>query len=159
MSAGDVAVYARFLVVRALPMVVLDVVTDADDAPALLQPTLFRALVDHGLAVLPGFYGCELPRGARVGFTLEADELRLEDEDATGLLRVGRANLPPAWVDAALRLKGTMTYAGRDLDMDPDLSARDLCDLLDLAARDERVAGAIVGVAEPRQDLPLLGLG
>lgn len=157
MATGDAAAYVRFLVVRTMPMVVLDVATDADDAPVLLQRTLFRRLVELGLAVLPRFYGLDLPRGARIGFTLNADELRLEDDEATGLLRVDRSNLPPAWVDAALRLKGTMTYAVRDLDMDPDLSPRELCDLLEAAAGDERVAGAVVGVAEPREGLPLFG--
>jgi hypothetical protein len=157
MTADAAVAHVRFEVVRDLPMVVVDLETpDAVDAPVLLQDNLFRTLVDRGLAVLPRFFGLSLPQGARVGFTLTDDELRLEDEQETRLLRVPRDGVDPAWLAAAKRLRGTMLLVGRDLGVDPDQSPGDLCQLLEASSRQQRVAGAIVGVAEPVQGLPLI---
>jgi hypothetical protein len=98
----------------------------------------------------------DLPRGARVGWTLEPDQLRLEDEQATGLLRLPRPSVDPVWEAASLRLRGTMFCAGWNLGMDPDMSDRQVCDVLHAAALRGALAGAIVGVAEPRTGLPLV---
>lgn len=152
------AAAARFLVVRRLPLLVVDLESPDRDVPVHLVGGLFTTLVERGLVVLPRFYGVELPRGVAVGFRLTADELTLEDRSETRLLRVPRAGVDPAWASESLRLKGTMLAVGRDLELDADLDDRAVCDVLEIAAAQERVAGAIVGVAEERQGLPIIGL-
>lgn len=156
MPATDTTAAARFLVVRTMPLVVVDLEPVADDTPALLADDLFRRLVEGGLVVLPRFLGQELPKGARVGFTVGPDELVLEDEAETKLLRVPRAAVDPEWLGRALALKGTMLIVGRDLRIDPDQTAREVAETVEHGCADARVAGAIVGVAEPRTGLPLL---
>ncbi|MBW3658367.1 MAG: hypothetical protein KY457_06990 [Actinobacteria bacterium] len=156
MAATDTAAAARFLLVRGMPLVVVDLEPVDDDVPPLLADDLFRRLVDGGLLVLPRFLGLELPKGARVGFTVTADELVLEDEAETKLLRVPRGALERAWLDRALALKGTMLVVGRDLGIDPDQSGLAVAESVEAGCADRRVAGAVVGVAEPRTGLPLL---
>lgn len=156
MSRTDTVAAARFLLVRAMPIVVVDLEPVADDTPALLADDLFRHLVEGGLVVLPRFLGQELPKGARVGFTVTADELVLEDEAETKLLRVPRGALEPDWLARALALKGTVLVVGRGLELDPDQTGLEVAETVEGACADGRVAGAIVGVAEPRTGLPLL---
>lgn len=156
MSATDTAA-ARFLLVRGMPIVVVDLEPADTDTPSLLVDDLFRRLVDAGLAVLPRFLGQELPKGARVGFTVSRDELVLEDDAETRLLRVPRAALEQDWLDRALALRGTVLIAGRELGIDPDQSGLAVAETVEAACADERVAGAVVGVAEPRTGLPLFG--
>lgn len=156
MPSTDTTAAARFLVVRGMPFVVVDLEPADPGTPPLLADDLFRRLVERGLVVLPRLFGIDLPRGARVGFTLSRDELELEDEQETRLLRVPRASLDPEWIQRALELKGTAVLVGRDLGIDPDQSPREVAETVDGACGDGRVAGAIVGVAEPRQPLPLL---
>lgn len=151
----DTAAYVRFLVVRSMPLLVVDLDAPETDGPAQMDGGLFQTLVERGLAMVPGLYGQSLPQGAQVGLTLDDDELRLEDDQETRLLRVPRDSVDPGWREEALRLRGTMLYVGRNLAMDPDLSTRAVCDLIDAAADHERVAAAIVGVAEPDQGLPV----
>lgn len=155
MPALDTSAAARFLVVRGLPLLVVDLEPADPDTPALLADDLFRRVVDRGLLVLPRFFGVDLPRGARLGFTATREELRLEDEQETTLLRVPRASLDPAWLGRALELKGTMLLVGRDLGIDPDQTPGEVAQIVDDACATSRVAGAIVGVAEPREGLPL----
>lgn len=119
-------------------------------------PQLHTALADAGLAVLPGFIGQELPRGAKVGFLLDRDELRLVDEREDPLLRAPRPGLDGEWVQAAKRLKGTMLVVVSGGHPDPGLAPRALADLVDVRARDGQVLGAIIGVVEERPSLPLL---
>lgn len=160
MATSDAAAaHVRFLVVRDLPMVVVDLEPpdEGDTSRGGPDRALFDALVDRGLLVLPRFYGHALPRGARVGLTLDGSELRLEDERGTRLLRAPREAVPAAWLEAARRLRGTMLYVGRDLGVDADQTVREVCDLLESAAPGRRVAGAIIGVAEQPQVLPLIG--
>jgi hypothetical protein len=88
--------------------------------------------------------------------TIESDQLRLEDDQETTLLRIPRDGVDRQWLDRALELRGTMCCVGPALGVDADQDAHEICDLLDLAATDDRVAGAIIGVAEPAQGLPLL---
>ncbi len=152
----DTTAAARFLLVRGLPLVVVDLETADPDTPALLADDLFRRVVDRGLVVLPRFFGVDLPRGARLGFTVTRDDLRLEDEQETTLLRVPRASLDPEWLRRALELKGTMVVVGRDLGIDPDQTPAEVADTIETATDAARVAGAIVGVAEPREGLPLI---
>lgn len=151
------AAYARFLVVRSMPLLVVDLEEPEGETKPALEEGLFRALVERGLATVPRFYGEPLPKGARVGLTLGTEELRLEDEEETTLLRIPRASVDEEWEAEAKRLRGTMIYVGRNLDMDPDLAPKELCDLLDAAAGEGRIAGAIIGVAEPADGLPIFG--
>lgn len=155
MSTPDMTAAARFLLVRDLPLVVVDLDSDGEPRGGGLTARMVEHLGNRGLVTLPAFFGVELPRGARVGFTVTRELVRLEDEDETVLLRVPRASAPPEWLDRALELKGTMVVVGRDLGADPDQTAGDLAGLVDVAARDGRVLGAIVGVAEPVEGLPL----
>lgn len=147
------SVHVRFVVIRGMPMLVIDI----GESDGNGSTPLYRLLVERGLVELPKFYGQDLPRGARVGVTLTKDDLKVEDEQENRLLRVPRASVPPEWEREAKRLKGTMLVAGRDLEVDPDQSPKEVCDLLEAAAGQKRLVGAIVGVAEPQQGLPLFG--
>jgi hypothetical protein len=147
--------HVRFLVVRGQPLVVVDLEGDEPHLP-LVEDNLFKRVVEAGLLVLPGFYGVQLPRGARLGWTLAPDELRLEDDQETRLLRLPRTSTDAVWQAASLRLRGTMFCLGWHLGIDPDDDDKQVCDRLDQQARIGRVAGAVVGVAEPRDQLPLL---
>jgi hypothetical protein len=154
-AAANLTIHARFLVVREMPLAVIDLEGDEPAMP-LVDDNLLKRLVEAGLVMLPGFYGVDFPKGARMGWTLTREECRLEDERESRFLRVDRDRVDPLWADAALRLKGTMLLAGWHLGVGPDQPAKELCDVLDVAARSGRVAGAIVGVAEPREGLPLV---
>lgn len=158
LPADTVGAAARFVLLRDLPLLAVDLEPppDADDEPLALRDGLFRALLERGLVQLPRFYDVDLPRGVRVGLTLEADRIRLEDDQETTLLRVPRGGVDQEWVDRALQLRGTMLCVGHGIGIGPGHDPHDVCDLLDLAATAGRVAGAIVGVAEPKQGLPLL---
>ena len=158
MSTTDATTaHVRLEVLRGLPMMVVDLEGPEPDGPLALEEGLFRTLIERGLLVLPGFYGVDLPRGARVGVTLAEDECRIEDEENTRLLAMPRASVDPVWSAAAERLRGTMLLVGRNLGVDPDQDLRQLCDLLEQRSPEGRVAGAIVGVAEPTTGLPLFG--
>jgi hypothetical protein len=135
-----------------------------DDLPLLVAalpeegrgPQLATALLEHGLVELPRLFGVDLPRGVRVGFTLTTEALELVDEQDDTLLRAPREAVDPAWLDAALRLQGTMLVASRHLELDPDESPRQLADRLEERARSGVALGAIVGVVEQRPTLPLM---
>jgi hypothetical protein len=158
LPADAVSAAARFVLLRDLPLLVVDLEPPpaAAEEPPALRDGLFRALLERGLVQLPRFYDVELPRGVRVGCTLEREQLRLEDDQETTLLRVPRAGVDATWIERALALRGTMLCVGPGLGVGPDHDPHEVCDLLDLAATAGRVAGAIVGVAEPAQGLPLL---
>lgn len=158
LPADAVSASARFVLLRDLPLLVVDLTPpeDAGDTPPALREGLFRALVERGLVQLPRFYDIDLPRGVRVGLTLDPGEIRLEDDEETVLLRVPREPVDQPWIDRALELRGTMLCVGHAIGIGPDQDPHEVCDLLDLAATDDRVAGAIVGVAEPAQGLPLV---
>lgn len=140
----------RSLLAGGLPLLVASVTAHGRG------PQLQAALADAGLTELPGFLGQELPRGAKVGFQLDRDELRLVDEREDALLRAPRPGLDDGWVRAAKRLKGTMLVVLGGGHPDPDLAPRGLADLVDARARDGLVLGAIIGVAEERPSLPLV---
>lgn len=146
----DVRVW--FVVVRDLPLLVVDV------GVGTAGPALQATLAQVGLEPVPQVYG-HLPRRQppRVGFTLTASELRLDDDAGRALLRVARAEVDSAWCRAALRMRGTMVYATGDLPVDAGAADRAVCDALDAAARAGSVLGAIVGVAESRPSLPVIG--
>lgn len=158
LPADAVSAAARFVLLRDLPLLVVDLEPPAPspDEPPALREGLFRTLLERGLVQLPRFYDVDLPKGVRVGLTLERQEMRLEDDQETTLLRVPRAGVDKAWTDRALELRGTMLCVGPAIGVGPDHDPHEICDLLDLAATDGRVVGAIVGVAEPAQGLPLL---
>lgn len=116
---------------------------------------LVDAVAERGLVRLPAVSGVELPRGARVGFTVDQRELRLVDEQDATLLRAPRAGLDAGWLEAARRLRGTMTVVARDVEVDAELAVAALVARLDAAAATGRVLGAIVGLVEERPTLPL----
>ena len=90
------------LVPERMPLLVVD-------RPETLEGRAVReALRTAGLRALTGFVGVEFPRGAAVGLLLEGEEVRLVDERETTQLRLDRRGLAPEWLDAAVRMKGTM---------------------------------------------------
>jgi hypothetical protein len=149
-EVADDAVRLRFLVARGLPLVVAEV------RPVGRGTELTAALAQHGLRVLPGFLGVELPKGAQVGFVLEGSELRLVDERDETLLRAPRGGIDDAWLAAARRLRGTMTVVVDRLDVDGDVDAATMAAAVEARARQGAAIGAIVGVVEQRPSLPLL---
>jgi hypothetical protein len=140
-------VQVRFLLVRGLPLLVASVPEEGRG------PELYTALLERGL---PSFLGVDLPRGVRVGFVVDGEQLRLVDERDDTLLRAPRAGVDPDWLVAAKRLKGSMTVVLRDVELDPDEAPRDLADRIDEQAKQGRTLGAIVGLVEERPQLPLL---
>jgi hypothetical protein len=146
--AADVGV--RTVVVGGLPLLVAGV---PDRGPAA---ELLVTLAARGLRPLAGVTGVELPRGAEVGFVVDTTELRLVDVDDRALLRAPRSGLDAAWLDAAKRLKGTMTVVVRDLELDADSRPEQLVATVDAAGSEGRVLGAIVGLLEERPQLPLV---
>ena len=114
------------------------------------------ALRAAGLASLPGFVGVELPRGARLAVHVVADGLRLVDESEAVLLRAPRGGVDAAWSRRARGLRGTMLVVTSGLDLEPLEREEDLVAALDVTARDGRAIGAIVGMHDEPQRLPLL---
>jgi hypothetical protein len=147
-AAGGVQL--RTLVVAGLPLVALAPDASGDDGGLRDQ------LVERGITPLPAFLGHDLPRGARVGFQLDATQVQLVDERETTLLRAPRGGTDPAWCQAALRLKGTMLVHVDALDLGPHVAAAAVAAGLDARARAGGAVGAIVGVAEERRTLPLV---
>lgn len=148
-SGGD-GVAVRTLVVRDLPLLVA-AVGDRGRGPQLRD-----ALRDRGLEALDGFLGIELPRGAKVGFMLDDQELKLVDDRDDTMLRADRSGIDAGWLAAARRLRGTMTVMLAGPAPDPELPPSELALHLDRCARAGDAWGAIVGVAEERPGLPLL---
>lgn len=146
---GD-GVALRSLLAGGLPLLVASL-TEHGRAPQL-----HAALVDAGLEPLPGFIGHDLPRGARVGFQLDTQELRLVDEREDTLLRARRDGLDGDWVAAAKRLRGTMVVVLSGGHPEPELAPRALAATVDERARAGQALGAIVGVVEERFSLPLV---
>ena len=114
------------------------------------------ALREAGLRALPGVIGVTFPRGAGVGLLLEGDEVRLVDERETTLLRLDRRGLAPEWLEAAVRLQGTMLAITAALDVAALDDPAALGTALETHARDGRLDGAIIGVSDRRPRLPLL---
>jgi hypothetical protein len=144
------AVQLRFLLAGDLPLLVASV------GETGRGPRLRAALVENGLLTLDGFIGVQLPRGARMAFVIDAQELRLVDERDDTLLRAPRAGIDPDWAEAAKRLRGTMTVVVGPMDLASEVGLRELAMALDERARDGEAIGAIVGVMEERPTLPLL---
>lgn len=140
----------RTLVPEGMPLLVADL-------PGTPEGVAVReALRTAGLRPLAGFLGVEFPKGAAVGLLLEGDEVRLVDERETTLLRLDRRGLAPEWLDAAVRLRGTMLAAASGIDVAALDDRSLLAARLETEARDGRLDGAIVGVADRRPRLPLL---
>lgn len=120
------------------------------------QGPLGRAVTSAGLPRIDRFLGQRLEHGARLGFVVDAGELRMVDESDATLLRAPREQVDAGWIEAALGRRGTMLVVADDLDLSPlDEPAR-LVGHLDEVARAGRARGAIVGVASPRPTLPLV---
>lgn len=116
-----------------------------------------RAALDAaGLRRLDGFLGSSLPQGAKVGFVVTQDEVRLVDERDDALLRAPREGFSSEWLEAATRLRGTMFVVAEGIDLSPETPLAQLARQLDDTARDDGLVGAIVGVIEERPTLPLL---
>lgn len=147
----------RFLVVHDMPLVAVDVRDEQRDRPAARAGGLFQRVTEAGVPVLPGFFGVDLPRGAAVGWTLSPDALTLQDGDGEDLLELPRAALDEQWCRRALQLRGTMFVLATDLGLGPEDDPSDVAHRIDAAARDGRMAAAIVGVVEPRVGLPIFG--
>ncbi|MBW3661759.1 MAG: hypothetical protein KY469_01565 [Actinobacteria bacterium] len=110
---------------------------------------------DGGLGSVPAFYDHTPPRRPpRVGFALDAAELRLVDEHGDPIVRVPRENVDRTWLQTAVARKGTLTYVTPELDLD-DEGGREVADAVDAAAREGSVLGGIVGVVEEHVRLPL----
>ncbi|WP_052666958.1 hypothetical protein [Nitriliruptor alkaliphilus] len=149
MSAHGAGVGVRTVTLGGLPLLVAAVpVGEAGDR-------LMTTVGERGLVRLPAVTGVDLPRGARVGFTVDQRELRLVDEQDTTLLRAPRGGLDAGWLEAARRLRGTMTVLGRDVELSADLDVATIVARLDAAAVGGHVCGAIVGLVEERPTLPL----
>lgn len=140
----------RTVTVGGLPLLIAGVPGHGPGAQLLTTVT------ERGLRPLDRVSGVDLPRGAELGFVVDTDELRLVDPDDTPLLRAARAGLDAGWLEAAKRLKGTMTVLVRDLEVTAAQSPADLLAAADAAAGHGRVVGAIVGLLEERPQLPLL---
>lgn len=149
MSGALVGVGVRTVTLGGLPLLVAGVPSDGAGGQ------LLDHVAGQGLVPLPAVTGVDLPRGARLGFVVDRDELRLVDDRDATLLRAPRDGLDPGWLEVALRLKGTMTVLGRDLEVDAELAVPDLVARVDAAAAEGRVLGAIVGLLEERPTLPL----
>ena len=155
-TTGDVAategpsVGVRTLAPGGMPLLVADL----PDTPS--GAAVRDALRGAGLRPLPGVLGVEFPRGAGVGLLLEGQEVRLVDERETTLLRLDRRGLAPEWLEAAVRLKGTMLAVTAALDVASLEDPAALGAALETEARDGRLDGAIVGVSDRRPRLPLL---
>ena len=148
--AGDDPVHLRFLLVRGLPLLVA-AVRDAGRGAQLLA-----ALDERDLPTIDGFLGVELPRGAKVGFTVDGEQLRLVDEQDATLFRAPRAAIDADWFAAARRIRGTMLVVLRDDTLSADEEPAALAARIDDVARAGRARGAVVGVVEERPNLPLL---
>ena len=129
-------------------------VADLPDTPS--GAAVRDALRGAGLRPLPGVLGVEFPRGAGVGLLLEGQEVRLVDERETTLLRLDRRGLAPEWLEAAVRLQGTMLAVTAALDVASLDDPAALGAALETQARDGRLDGAIIGVSDRRPRLPLL---
>jgi len=140
----------RTLTVGGMPLLVADL----PDAPA--GEAVREALREAGLQALSGVIGVVFPQGAAVGVLLEGEEVRLVDERETTLLRLGRTGLAPGWLAAAVRMKGTMLTVTTALGVEKLDDPAALGAALETEARDGRLDGAIVGVSDRRQRLPLL---
>ena len=155
-TTGDVAsteapgAGVRTLAPGGMPLLVADL----PDTPSGVA--VRDALREAGLRPLPGVLGVEFPRGAGVGLLLEGDEVRLVDERETTLLRLDRRGLAPEWLEAAVRLKGTMLAVTAALDVASLDDPAALGAALETQARDGRLDGAIIGVSDRRPRLPLL---
>jgi hypothetical protein len=147
---ADDAIRLRFLVVARLPLVVVNVRAGGRGE------TVAQRLVELGVPPIDGFLGVALPKGARVGFVLDAQELRLVDERDDPLLRAPRDGIGADWAAAARRLTGTMVVVADLGGLDPDAPAAEVARVLDEQARQGRALGAIVGVVEERPRLPLV---
>jgi hypothetical protein len=116
-----------------------------------------RAALDAaGLRQLDSFLGSSLPKGAKVGFVVTQDEVRLVDERDDALLRAPRDGFSSEWLEAATRLRGTMFVVAEGIDLSPETPLVQLARDLDGIARDDGLVGAVVGVVEERPTLPLL---
>lgn len=117
-----------------------------------------RAALDAaGLRQLDSFLGSSLPKGAKVGFVVTQDEVRLVDERDDALLRAPRDGFSSEWLEAATRLRGTMfVVAEPGIDLSPETPLPELARGLDDAAKEDGLVGAIIGVMEERPTLPLL---
>lgn len=140
----------RSLTLAGMPLLVVDL--PQDRAGTAVRDALRTA----GLRALPGVIGVDFPRGGAVGLLLEGAEVRLVDERETSLLRLGRTGLAQDWLDAAVRMRGTMLTVTSGVDVEALDEPALLGARLETEARDGRLDGAIIGVSDRRPRLPLV---
>lgn len=140
----------RSLTVAGMPLLVVDL--PDDDAGSAVRDALRAA----GLRPLAGIIGIEFPKGGAVGVLLEGEEARLVDERETVLLRLGRRGLAHDWLEAAVRMRGTMLAVTCGIGVDRLDDPASLGAQLEVEGRDGRLDGAVVGVSDRRPRLPLL---
>lgn len=145
-----VGVGLQTLVVKTTPLMIASI----PSTPKGLQ--LDSALRAAGLRPLTHVIGANLPLGAKVGFRLEDGELRLVDLDGEILLRAERGGIDKHWVQAALKLRGTMLVMVTGTVLPQALVGQPLAQMLDQLAGAGQVFGAVVGVEEARMRLPLV---
>lgn len=150
MTDERAAAGVRSLTLAGMPLLAVDLPEDAVGAAVRV------ALRDAGLRSLPGVIGVDLPRGGSVGLLLEGHEVRLVDDRETALLRLGRPGLAAEWIDAAVRLCGTMLLVTSGVGVEHLADPASLGARLETEARDGRLDGAIVGVSDRRPRLPLV---
>jgi len=152
LNATNDGIAVRTLVVGTMPLLVAAI---GDEGRAA---ELRTALTQAGLAPLDAFLGVDLPKGAKVGFAVTGDELRLLDDRESVLLRAPRDGLAADWRETATRMRGTLFVVARDVDLRPEVPPAQLAAALDQEAATDgsAVLGAVVGVVEERPTLPLL---
>ena len=150
MVGEGATVGVRTLAPGGMPLLVADL-PESSEGTAVRQ-----ALRGAGLRPLAGFVGVEFPRGAAVGLLLEGDQVRLVDDRETTLLRLDRRGLAPEWLESAVRMKGTMLAVATGIGVAGLEDRGSLGARLESEARDGRLDGAIVGVADRRPRLPLV---
>lgn len=160
-SAAAETVEVRTLLMARRPLLIISLPDTSLPHPATaidarVTGVLLNRLHEAGVEPIVGFLGHPLVQGAKVGFTLAADEVRLVDERDQPLVRWERSALDPDWLAAARRLHGTMLVVVRGVSLASHHDERALARLLDEAASQGRASGAVVGVAEPRLSLPLM---
>lgn len=159
-SEAAETVEVRTLLMARRPLLVIGLPDTSLAHPAAIDESvagvLLARLHEAGVEPIVGFLGQPLVQGAKVGFTLAADEVRLVDERDQPLVRWKRSALDQDWLVAARRLNGTMLVVVRGVSLASQHDEPALARLLETAASQGRASGAVVGVAEPRLSLPLM---
>ena len=144
-----VGVGVRTVLVGGMPLLLAGVPSEGVTAE------LLATVAEAGLTPLTAVTGVDLPRGAALGFAVDTSELRLVDATDATAAAGAAGGLDAGWLEAARRMRGTMTVVVRDGVVDADSTAAELAARSTCRGRRAR-AGPIVGFVEERPTLPLL---